>query len=555
MPTTPSRWWPAAAGGEILRRRVAGRLRLRPADAHPRAGRQRGRTRRRAEEPHSHRALAAAQMRERCCARPGPGIRDAAPIRLLPAPRHAASAGAAAAVAVRAPALVPAQVPVLRLQQPPSAGGADLPEARYLDALRGRPGSRAAAGLGPARAACSSAAARPACSRPAGIDRLLADIRARLPLEPGCEITLEANPGTFERERFRAFRAAGVTRLSIGVQSFDDAMLQAHRPRARRRAGARRGRRGRAAFDTFNIDLMYALPGQTLAAAAAPTWTRRWPSAAAPVDLPPDGRAQHGLRQARPGLPDDDLASDMLDLITSARRRTAWPALRGVGLRAAGPPLRAQPELLAVRRLPGHRRRGARQAELSRTASCARCAGASRAAYMEHALAGRAVSQRARGGDAQATCRSSSCSTRCACRRLRPGRFLPRRTGLPQSTVPAAGKRAQAKGLIVRGTRVAHRARLRLPERPAALFLPPAGAGPLRLLRRGVMAPAVARSRSISAGAICVPAAALRWRRRGDGLARHAEHHAAGLVLAPGCRLPASRMALHRAARRRRPCR
>ena len=62
---------------------------------------------------------------------------------------------------------------------------------------------------------------------PDSIDRLLGDIRARLPLVPDCEVTLEANPGTFERERFRAFRAAGVTRLSIGVQSFDDARLQA----------------------------------------------------------------------------------------------------------------------------------------------------------------------------------------------------------------------------------------------------------------------------------------------------------------------------------------
>ena len=101
-------------------------------------------------------------------------------------------------------------------------------------------------------------------------------MRARLPLEPGCEITLEANPGTFERERFRAFRAAGVTRLSIGVQSFDDAKLQAlgrvhDAAQARRRASRRRA----TAFDTFNLDLMYALPRQTLDAAARPTSTPR----------------------------------------------------------------------------------------------------------------------------------------------------------------------------------------------------------------------------------------------------------------------------------------
>ena len=107
---------------------------------------------------------------------------------------------------------------------------------------------------------------------------LLADIRARLPLEPGCEITLEANPGTFERDRFRAFRAAGVTRLSVGVQSFDDDSLQRSAACTTRRRRAPRWKRRRAAFDTFNIDLMYALPGQTLAELRARTWTPRWPS-------------------------------------------------------------------------------------------------------------------------------------------------------------------------------------------------------------------------------------------------------------------------------------
>src|SRR4051812_35053750 len=67
----------------------------------------------------------------------------------------------------------------------------------------------------------------PSLFAPDEIGRLIAAIRARLPLEPGCEITLEANPGTFERERFRAFRAAGVHRLSICVQSFDDDRLVA----------------------------------------------------------------------------------------------------------------------------------------------------------------------------------------------------------------------------------------------------------------------------------------------------------------------------------------
>jgi oxygen-independent coproporphyrinogen-3 oxidase len=61
---------------------------------------------------------------------------------------------------------------------------------------------------------------------PAAIDRLLADLRARLKLSADCEITLEANPGTFEKDRFKAFRRAGVNRLSLGVQSFDDSQLK-----------------------------------------------------------------------------------------------------------------------------------------------------------------------------------------------------------------------------------------------------------------------------------------------------------------------------------------
>jgi oxygen-independent coproporphyrinogen-3 oxidase len=101
------------------------------------------------------------------------------------------------------------------------------------------------------------------------IDALLAAVRARLPLEPDAEITLEANPGASEAGRFRGYRAAGVNRLSLGVQSFDDAMLKAlgriHSAHEARRAIG-------MAMETFgnvNIDLMYGLPGQTLDMARA----------------------------------------------------------------------------------------------------------------------------------------------------------------------------------------------------------------------------------------------------------------------------------------------
>lgn len=99
------------------------------------------------------------------------------------------------------------------------------------------------------------------------IDALISGIRARLPLASDCEVTLEANPGTFEAEKFRDFRAAGVTRLSIGIQSFNPRHLKAlgriHDDNQARRAIESAAR----SFDNFNLDLMYALPGQTEAEA------------------------------------------------------------------------------------------------------------------------------------------------------------------------------------------------------------------------------------------------------------------------------------------------
>jgi oxygen-independent coproporphyrinogen-3 oxidase len=156
----------------------------------------------------------------------------------------------------------------------------------------------------------------PSLFSPEAIDRLIAGARARLPFEPGAEITLEANPGTFERERFRAYRAAGVTRLSIGVQSFDDAMLAAlgrvHDGAQARAAVAE----AREAFETFNLDLMYALPGQSLAQLQHDLDT-------ALAFAPPHLSIYHLTIEPNtafavapsPALPDADLASEMLDAI------------------------------------------------------------------------------------------------------------------------------------------------------------------------------------------------------------------------------------------------
>ena len=144
-------------------------------------------------------------------------------------------------------------------------GAGELPEQRYLDALVADLEAALALVWGRTVHSIFIGGGTPSLFSPQAIDRLLADIRARVRLAPDCEITLEANPGTFERDRFRAFRSAGVTRLSVGVQSFNDAHLKAL-GRVHDRAQALAAVEEAAqAFDTFNLDIMYALPGQTLA--------------------------------------------------------------------------------------------------------------------------------------------------------------------------------------------------------------------------------------------------------------------------------------------------
>ena len=151
-----------------------------------------------------------------------------------------------------------------------------------------------------------------------GIERLLSDLRALLPLAADCEITMEANPGTFERDRFRAFAQAGVNRLSIGVQTFNDGHLRALgrvHDAAQARAAAEEAARS---FDTFNLDLMYALPGQSLADLEADL-------AQALALAPPHLSLYHLTLEpntvfaSRPpaNLPDDDTSAEMLDLVTS----------------------------------------------------------------------------------------------------------------------------------------------------------------------------------------------------------------------------------------------
>jgi putative oxygen-independent coproporphyrinogen III oxidase len=110
----------------------------------------------------------------------------------------------------------------------------------------------------------------PSLFPPQAIDRLLGAVRARVTLAPGAEITLEANPGTVDQERFRGFRQAGVNRLSLGIQSFQPELLQAiGRIHNDRQAYAAVGAAREAGFDNLNLDLMFGLPGQGTEAALA----------------------------------------------------------------------------------------------------------------------------------------------------------------------------------------------------------------------------------------------------------------------------------------------
>ena len=194
---------------------------------------------------------------------------------------------------------------------------AALPWARYLQALRADLESSLPLVWGRTVHSVFLGGGTPSLLPPEAVERLLSDLRSLLPLLPEAEITLEANPGSFERQRFAAYRAAGVTRLSVGVQTFDPHGLQAL-GRVHDAAQAHAAVEEAAQhFQHFNLDLMYALPGQTLAMLERDLDTAL---GYAPPHLsvyqltlePNTVFAKHP-----PPLPDQDLAYDMLDCITA----------------------------------------------------------------------------------------------------------------------------------------------------------------------------------------------------------------------------------------------
>lgn len=325
--------------------------------------------------------------------------------------------------------------------------GGELPEKNYLDALVADLEAALPLVWGRTVHSIFIGGGTPSLFSPTAIDQLLAALRARLRLSADCEITLEANPGTFEKDQFRAFRGAGVTRLSVGVQSFNDAHLQ-RLGRVHNRAQAIAALEEAAqVFDTFNLDLMYALPGQSLeeleqdlaqALALAPQHLSVYHLTIEPNTY---------FAKYPPKLPEDDLAYAMLDRITEQTERAGllryevsayarsghacwhnqnyWQFGDYLGLGAG-----AHSKLSFAHRIM----RQVRLREPKR--------------YMEQAMAGHSIAQ-----ENEVTRANLPFEFMLNALRLKQGFALTdflERTGLPLSSIESALAHAEDKGLIVR---------------------------------------------------------------------------------------------------------
>lgn len=188
----------------------------------------------------------------------------------------------------------------------------DLPEQQYIQALLADLSQELPAIWGRRLESIFIGGGTPSLLSAESMDELLAGIRALIPFRPNLEITLEANPGTFEQEKFKGFREAGINRLSVGIQSFNPQHLQAlgrvhNQAEALKAAELARY----AGFDNFNLDLMFGLPNQSLEEALTDLQQA--------IDLQPSHLSWYQLTlepntlfyKHPPVLPDDDLLVDM----------------------------------------------------------------------------------------------------------------------------------------------------------------------------------------------------------------------------------------------------
>ncbi len=212
-----------------------------------------------------------------------------------------------------------------------------LPEQRYIDALLRDLDAQARAVSGRPFVSIFLGGGTPSLFSPAAIARLLEHARAVCGVADAAEITLEANPGTIERGRFSEYRAVGITRVSLGAQSFDARQLKLlgriHSADETRRAADELHAAG---LTNFNLDLMYALPAQTAADAES--------DLRAALDLSPTHISQYHLTieagtvfaAAPPTQPDDEIVDDMLDRSLKLLREQGFEQYEVSGYSRAG---------------------------------------------------------------------------------------------------------------------------------------------------------------------------------------------------------------------------
>ena len=319
--------------------------------------------------------------------------------------------------------------------------GGELPESAYLDALRadleqslpliwGRPVVSVFIGGG-----------TPSLMSAQGLDRLMSDLRSLLPLEAGAEITMEANPGTFEAEKFRNYAASGINRLSIGIQSFNPRHLQAlgriHDGDEARRAVEI----AQQSFGNFNLDLMYALPGQTMA------------DLDTAIDFSPTHLSLYHLTlepntvfaKYPPELPDDDASAEMQQRISE---RMAEAGYQHYEVSAYAKPGRRARHNLNYWEFGDYLGIGAgAHSKLSFPHRVVRQARYKQpASYMQQAVAGNAIHEEHEVGRDEL-----GFEFMLNALRLTEGfesRLFTERTGLPQQLIEPALQRAEAKGLL-----------------------------------------------------------------------------------------------------------
>jgi oxygen-independent coproporphyrinogen-3 oxidase len=322
-----------------------------------------------------------------------------------------------------------------------------VPEQAYLDALRADLEQALPLIWGRKIYTIFIGGGTPSLLSAAGLDRLMSDVRSLLPIDGAAEITMEANPGTFEAEKFASYAGSGINRLSIGIQSFNSQHLSAlgriHDGDEARRAIDI----AQANFSNINLDLMYALPEQTLAQARQDIATaiRFAPSHLSLYHLTMEPNTV--FAKYPPSVPDDDASAAMQDMLTELTAAAGYRHYEVSAFAQAGRQARHNQNYWEFGDYLGigagaHSKlsfphRVVRQARYKQPA-----------AYMQHAAAGNAIAE-----EAEITREELGFEFMLNASRLTEGfdvRLFNERTGLGLNGIEQGLNLAESKGLIER---------------------------------------------------------------------------------------------------------